>query len=365
MANQRLAQLRKRIAEEKLDALVITIPENQYYLSGFFPGHAYLDVTMIVSAEHAWISTDSRYYEDVKQRAPDFTLFQAGYDRTKWLGEFGAQTKAKLVGFEANHLTVASLKAWSKEARKAGFKLKPTNGIAQSLRVIKTPDELATIKRAVDITDAAFAHLLTQVKPGMTEKNAAWIIEKYMRENGADAMAFGIVASGPNAALPHAIPTDRKIQKGEPIIVDIGARVDYYHSDLTRTIVLGTPDEKFNTVYETVLKAQRAAERKIREGVKCKRADAFARNVIKKAGYGDYFGHGLGHDVGLAVHDGGVRASYTCAPKETLRANMTLTIEPGIYLPGWGGVRIEDLVVIQEDGIDVLSQATKEPVVKA
>ncbi|MBI3914024.1 MAG: aminopeptidase P family protein [Chloroflexi bacterium] len=364
MSNQRLARLRQRIADEGLDALIVNVPENQYYLSGFFPGHSYLDATMIVSANAAWISTDSRYYEDVKQRAPDFKLFEAGYERSKVIGAFGAEAKPKLVGFEANYLTVATHKAWAKEARKAGYKLKATNGIAQGLRMIKEPAELAAIKRAVEITDAAFAHFLTQVKPGMTEKDAAWIIERYMREHGADAMAFGIVASGPNAALPHAIPTDRQLQTGEPIIVDIGARVDYYHSDLTRTIVLGSPDDQFNKVYATVLKAQKTATRKIREGVKGRRADAFARNVIKKAGYSDYFGHGLGHDVGLAVHDGGVRASYTAGPKDIFRANMTLTLEPGIYIPGWGGVRIEDLVVIQEDGVDVLSQASKEPVVK-
>ncbi len=364
MPNHRLARLRQRIAAEGLDALIITVPENQYYLSGFFPGHSYLDATMIVSADRAWISTDSRYYEAVKQHAPDFKLIEAGYDRVQVIGEFGKEAKPKLVGFEASHLTVATHKAWAKAARKAGYKLKPTDGIVSTLRVVKEPDELAKIKRAVDITDAAFAHFLTQVKPGMTEKEGVWIIEKFMHEHGADAMAFGIVASGPNAALPHAIPTDRKIQKGEPIIIDIGARVENYHSDLTRTIVLGAPDEKFKQVYATVLKAQKTATRKIREGVKARRADAFARNVIKKAGYGDNFGHGLGHDVGLAVHDGGIRASYTAGPKDMFRANMTLTIEPGIYLPGWGGVRIEDLVVIQEDGVDVLSQATKEPVVK-
>ncbi len=364
MPNHRLTLLRQRLAEEKLDALVITTPENIFYLSGFYPGEAYLDATLIVSAEHAWISTDSRYYEAVKRHAQEFKLFEAGYDRAKWVAEFVKTAKPALIGFEAQHLTFATHKAWTKEARKAKCKLKPTQGIVQGLRVIKEPEELAKIKRAVEITDAAFADFIAQVKPGMTEKEAVWLIEQAMHAHGADAMAFGIVASGPNAALPHAVPTDRQLQRGEPIIVDIGARFERYHSDLTRTIVLGQPDEQFSKVYDTVLKAQRTAAKKIRDGVKCKRADAYARNVIKKAGYGDFFGHGLGHDVGLAVHDGGMRASYTAAPRDTLRANMTLTLEPGIYIPGWGGVRIEDLVVIQEDGVDVLSQSPKEPVVK-
>jgi Xaa-Pro aminopeptidase len=362
--NNRLARLREKIAKENLDALVVTVPENQLYLSGFNPGHSYLDVTLIVSKDHAWISTDSRYYEDVKAKAKDFMLYEAGYSRSSWIAAIGEAAHPKTVGFEANHLTVATFKEWSKAARKAGFKFKPASGMVQSLRVIKDAEELAKIKRAVDITDGAFAHLVSIVKPGMTEKEGAWVIEKYMREHGAEALAFAIIASGPNAALPHAIPTDRKFQRGEPIIIDIGCRVDDYHSDLTRTIILGEADEQFNKVFNTVLKAQRVAEKKIREGVKCKRADAFARNVIEKAGFGKNFGHGLGHDVGLAVHDGGTRASFSASPKEILRENMTLTIEPGIYIPGWGGVRIEDLVVIKEDGVDILSQASKEPVVK-
>jgi Xaa-Pro aminopeptidase len=359
--NQRLANLRVKLAEQDLDALFITRPENQLYLSGFSGGE-YLDATLLISAEHAWVSTDSRYYEDVKQRATDFTLFEAGYDRTKALGEFAAAVKPRVVGFEASHLTVATLKDWNKAARKAGFKLKPTKDLVETLRVVKEASELATIKRAVELTDTAFAHFLTVVQPGLTEKEGAWVIEAYMREHGADKIAFDlIVASGPNSALPHAIPGDRKLERGEPIIVDIGCRVNHYHSDLTRTICLGQPDDQFGKVYAVVLKAQRAAEKKIKAGVKGKRADAFARKVIDKAGHGDHFGHGLGHGVGLAVHEA-PRAHKIS--KDTYRPGMTLTIEPGIYLPGWGGVRIEDLVVIHEDGVEVLSQASKDPVVR-
>lgn len=358
--NKRLADLRTKLASAGLDGMLITRPENLYYLSGFGGGE-YLDATMLVSADEAWISTDSRYYEDVKQHAPDFKLFEAGYDRTKALSEFGAAVKPKTMGFEMTHLTVQTFKDWSKAARKAGFKLKPVVGIVEELRLIKTPEELEKIRRAVKLTDEAFAHFCTQVKPGMTEKEGAWIIEKYMREHGADKVAFDlIVAGGPNGAHPHAVPGERPFQLGEPIVVDIGARIDHYHSDLTRTIVLGKPDGKFDQVYKTVLKAQQAAEKKIHEGVKGKRADAFARNVIDKAGFGAHFGHGLGHGVGLAVHEG-PRASKLS--KDVYRAGMTLTIEPGIYLPDWGGVRIEDLVVIQESDVEILSQASKDPVV--
>ncbi|MBI5030964.1 MAG: aminopeptidase P family protein [Chloroflexi bacterium] len=359
--NKRLADLRAKLSQEGLDGLIVTRPDNQLYLSGF-PGGEYLDATMLISSDHAWISTDSRYYEDVKQRAKDFQLFEAGYDRNKVLGEFANTAKPKVMGVEASHLTMNTWKDWSKAARKAGFKLKPTDGLVEKLRMIKEPEELTTIKRAVDLTDRAFGHFCAVVKPGITEKEASWIIEKYMRETGADQVAFKlIVAAGPNSALPHAVPGDRKLVRGEPIVIDIGCQIDHYNSDMTRTILLGQPDDQFKKVYDTVLKAQKAAEKKIKAGIKGKRADSFARSVIDKAGFGDQFGHGLGHGVGLAVHEG-PRASKLS--KDVYQPGMTLTIEPGIYVAGWGGVRIEDLVVIRENDVEILTQANKEPIIK-
>ncbi|MBI4789181.1 MAG: aminopeptidase P family protein [Chloroflexi bacterium] len=356
--NDRLANVRAKLAEQNLDALLITVPDNLYYLSGFGGGE-YLDATMVISRDQHWISTDSRYYEEVKQRAPNFTLFEAGYDRVKVLGEFPKQVPVSTVGFEAAHLTVATLKDWSKAARKAGFKLKPTTGLIEELRAVKDEGELAKIKRAVQITDDAFRHLVACVKPGMTEKQVAWIIETYMREHGADKVAFTLlVQSGPNGAFPHGEPTARPIAVGEPLLLDIGCRVDHYNSDMTRTIILGEADDRFKQVYAAVLKAHTTAARRIKAGVKGKRADAFARAVAEKSEFKDHaFQHGLGHGVGLQVHEA-PRASKLS--KDTYKANMTLTIEPGIYIPGWGGVRIEDLVVIHEDGVDVLTQSPKE-----
>ncbi len=358
MNSQRVAQLREKIANEHLDALVVTSPDNQYYLTGF-SATEYLDATVLVSADQAWISTDSRYYEDVKQRAPNFKLFEAGYDRSQVFGEFANVAKPKVVGFEAPNLTVATLKEWSKAARKAGFKLKPVAGLVEQLRVVKDADELAAIKRAAELTDKAFAHFCECIKPGMTEKQGAWIIESYMREHGADKVAFTLlVQSGPNSALPHGEPTDRVIQTGEPLLLDIGACVDKYNSDMTRTVILGEATDQFKKVYQAVLKSQLAAERKVKAGAKGKRIDALARSAAEKSEFKEYtFQHGLGHGVGLAVHEM-PRASRLS--KDTYAPNMTLTIEPGIYIPGWGGVRIEDLVVIKQDDAEILSQAPKD-----
>jgi len=196
----------------------------------------------------------------------------------------------------------------------------------------------------------------------MTEKEGAWIIESYMRSNGADRLAFdSIVASGPNAALPHAEPTEREFQLGEPITIDIGSQIDGYNSDMTRTITLGHATDKFNEIYRIVLKAQQAVEKKAHVGMHGKQVDKIARRIIDKAGYEKEFGHGLGHGVGRVVHE--YPRAGRLFRKDVIKPNMVLTVEPGIYIPGWGGVRIEDLVVFREDGIEILTQSTKNPVI--
>jgi Xaa-Pro aminopeptidase len=221
---------------------------------------------------------------------------------------------------------------------------------------------LALLQRAIAISDDAFAAILPLLHPSMRERDVAWELEKAMRERGADAISFEIiVAAGPNGAQPHARAGDEQLGTGRPIVIDFGAQYAGYHADCTRTIVLGEPDEQFRTIYNTVLRAQEAAIAAIRPGMTSVEADATAREVIKEAGYGDEFGHGLGHGVGLDVHEG-PRLSFL--GKDTLPAGAVFSIEPGIYLPGWGGVRIEDLALLTEDGPQVLSQAIKEPVIR-
>jgi Xaa-Pro aminopeptidase len=228
------------------------------------------------------------------------------------------------------------------------------------LRVVKTPDELALIERAVAITDAAYEAVAATLRPEMTEREVARALEQAMLERGADGLAFPIiVAAGPNGAFAHHEPGDQPLGEGIPITIDMGAVVGGYHADLTRTVILGEPTERARDVYRTLMRAVDAAEEHIRAGMSGKDADAIARDVITEAGYGEYFGHGLGHGVGVRVHEAPSAGKDYDAP---LPAGGTLTIEPGIYIPGWGGARIEDLVLIDNGGVHVLSRASKQQV---
>lgn len=359
----RLERLRAKLDELELDAMIVSRNQDQRYLAGF-SGHADFDSVLFVSQGAARIATDFRYWEMAQHHAPDLQLVKIErgvYDLDAALRDFAVETGAKRIGFESQHVTVYHLKDWQKAARQIGVKLKPTVDIIKQLRAVKDKEEIERIHRAVQLTDEAFAYFVSQVRPGMTERQGAWLIEKFIREHGAERLAFSsIVASGPNAALPHAEPTDRAFQTGEPITIDIGACLDEYNADLTRTITLEYATDQFRKVYNTVLKAQLAVERKARAGMKGKQVDRLARRIIEKAGFGENFGHGLGHGVGRVVHEF-PRAGKTSQDK--IEPNMLLTVEPGIYIPGWGGVRIEDLVVFGEDGVRVLTQASKEPVV--
>jgi Xaa-Pro aminopeptidase len=235
--------------------------------------------------------------------------------------------------------------------------LVPLDGLVESLRIIKESEEIEFIAKAAEIVDNAFQHIEDIIRIGMSEKEVAWEVEKFMRENGSQKIPFDIiVASGPNSALPHAKPSQRTIQSGEPVLLDIGARIEGYCSDLSRTICLGNPDDIFKKVYDIVLGAQLAALAIIKDGMTGEQVDSLARTVIKQADYGEAFGHALGHGVGLAAHE---LPRLGPGSTELINANMVFTVEPGVYLPGWGGVRIEDLVVMEDSKVRVISRARK------
>lgn len=347
----RLAPLRQKLAEQELEAIVITQPENRRYLSGFTGS----DGALIISAEAAYLATDFRYYEQAQRQAPDFTLAKIEDKFPPRLAELIAEIGARRVGFESTHVTVDQHQRWTEAME--GFELVSTKGMVEELRAIKSEGELALIRRAVELSDAAFVHIVQWLRPGMMEKELAWEIEVFMRTHGADDIAFDlIIGSGPNGAMAHAEPSDRQIREGEPIVLDLGARVGGYCSDLTRTICLGEPNQRLRHIHSIVLEAQEAAEHAMRAGLKGSTVDAIARDLITAAGHREHFGHSLGHGVGLAVHE---RPRLAKTSGDVLQRGMVVTVEPGIYIEGWGGVRIEDLVVVREQGIELLTTAPK------
>jgi Xaa-Pro aminopeptidase len=350
----RLTKLRAILPEQDIDAVLISQPENRRYLSGFTGSAGWL----VITAERAMMVTDFRYYEQVGREAPDFELAKIKTRVADLLPELLADLDVKRLGFESQHLTVEQLNTF-KAAE--GVEWLPLENTVEKIRAVKDENEIDALRRSAALNDDAFTHLLEVIEPGMTEREAAWEIEAYMRTHGASKVAFDlIVAAGPNGALPHARPGDQAIQPGMPVVVDIGCVVDDYCSDMTRTFCLGEASPRYLEVWNLVLQAQEAAKAVIRAGTTGVEADAAAREVIVEAGYGDYFGHGLGHGVGLAVHEGPGASRLS---KDTFEAGMSLTIEPGIYLPGEFGVRHEDLVVIGEDSIEILTNTPKRPVV--
>jgi Xaa-Pro aminopeptidase len=234
----------------------------------------------------------------------------------------------------------------------------PVKDLVDKLRITKDTAEMSDLQAAIDVLDDCFMHLAkNELRVGRTEKEIALAVEQYLQSRGYTTSFPSIVASGPNSSMPHAVPTDRQIQEGEPITIDIGAMVNGYCSDMTRTVCIGTPSEKLREIHGLVLQAQETAERNIKNGMTGKDADALARDYLAEMGYGESFTHGLGHGIGLEVHE---PPSLSIRGSETkLTDGMVFSVEPGIYLPGWGGVRIEDLVVMEGEGVRVLCRSPK------
>ena len=353
MNTKRLKALRITLSEKNIPAILISRAENRYYLSSFSGSSGYL----LITADRQILATDFRYVEQVKQQSPDYSLFETRGEIAKWFPEFLSGTGLKELYFESEDITFERYSKIKEILIALGIELKPSMGIVEDLRAVKEPGEIALIDKAVAVSDAALEHIRRFARPGMTELQMAWEIEKHMREHGSEAVPFEvIVAAGKNAALPHHRPSDYIVRKGEPVVIDIGAKCEGYASDLTRTICLGKEDTQFRKIYEIVLEAQSSAETQIAAGMTGSTADAVARDIISTAGYGPDYGHGLGHGVGLVIHE---KPYLGVTSKDTLADGMVFTIEPGIYLPDWGGVRIEDTVVMESGKIRVLSTALK------
>jgi len=351
----RLTKLREKLAEKEIEGILISNPENRYYMSGFDGTAGYL----LITGDSAILATDFRYTERATSQAPDYDMFQVKGAMSKWLPNLINGVTVNTIAFESDHITFSLYNQITGilNDNQITTNFKASTDIVESIRVVKEPEELMLIEKASSVSDEAFNIVEARIKDGMTEKQVAWELEKTMRELGSEAIPFNIiVASGPNAALPHAQASDRQIRTGESVVIDMGARVGGYGSDLSRTICVGQPDATFKKIYKIVLDAQQAAIEAITEGMSGEQADKISRDVIENAGYGETFGHSLGHGVGLIEHE---QPFLSPNSNSILKDGMVFSLEPGIYVSGWGGVRIEDLAVMENGKVKLISHANK------
>lgn len=347
---QRLEKLKKLIREKELDAILIYMPVNRRYFSGFTGSAGY---ALIFQERNCFLS-DFRYIQQSQKQCEGFEIVTMTIENT--LSKILASFNITKLGIEDNFMDVAAYLKLKQDI--AGIEM---TGIGQDLtmiRAVKDEKELEYIAKAAEIADSAFTDILNHIKPGVTEKEIADRLESFMKSKGASGLSFdSIVASGVRSSLPHGVASDKQIEDGDFLTLDFGCIYNGYCSDMTRTIVVGKASDKQKKIYSIVLEAQLKALELVKPGEICKDIDAAARNIIAENGYADYFGHGLGHGVGLQVHElpvlnplGDIR----------LQENMVITDEPGIYIPDFGGVRIEDLIVVKQNGPVILSRSSKE-----
>lgn len=368
MFSYRRKVLADKLKNENKDMAVITSPSNLYYYTGFTGGEAYF--VLLADKAEGYVVTDSRYFEQVEKECPDLSLVKLeskGYSETVKefvnnlikSGSYSIEENKTLeVGIEESMQLSQYLKLLDvcKD-----WKFTVCSDFINEGRQVKDFDELIRIRKAEAIGDAAFTHILDFIKPGVSEREIALELEYFMKRQGASALSFEtIVASGENSSMPHAKVTDRKLQSGDFVTMDFGCVYQGYCSDMTRTVAVGNPTDEMMKVYQIVLEANKRAMEQVAEGIACNEIDALARDYIKDHGYGEYFGHGLGHGVGLDIHEE-PRFSPKC--DVITKENMVITVEPGIYLPGRFGVRIEDLVVVKKDGYENLTHSEKELIV--
>ncbi|MFF5995414.1 Xaa-Pro peptidase family protein [Lysinibacillus sp. KU-BSD001] len=350
----KLAKLRQQLIDKNIDALLITNEFNRRYMTGF-TGTAGV---AIVSQSDAVFITDFRYTGQATAQVKDFRIVQHKGTIFEEIANQVAQMNIKTLGFEKDAMTYGMYELYNKSVK---VDLVPISGLIEKIRLIKTTEEINIIKVACEIADHAFTHILDFIKPGKTELEVSNELEFFMRKQGATSSSFDIiVASGVRSALPHGVATDKLIEKGDFVTLDFGALYNGYISDITRTIAVGQPSEKLVEMYNVVLESQVLALEKVGPSMTGIEADAVARNYLTAKGYGEAFGHSTGHGIGLEVHEG---PGLSFRSETVLEPGMTVTIEPGVYLPGIGGVRIEDDILITETGNERLTHSTKELII--
>ncbi len=354
MSRERLEAVRKIISEAEVDALLVTHPVNRRYLSGFDGSSGLL----LISESQAYLVTDFRYLEQAEKQAEAFTIIRRHDELYPGLSEIISQNGWLTIGFEAKELTYDSYREMEE---KLNNRWVPLTDTVEKLRMVKNDAELAVMSKGAAQLDQAFSYLLTQIKPGMSERQLALELEIYLLRAGAEERSFKfIVASGPRGALPHGAASEKIMQAGELVTIDFGAVFAGYATDMTRTVCLGQPDQLQLKIYELVKKAQAAAATAVSPQKNSKEIDSVARDIIEKAGYGEYFGHGLGHGIGLETHEAPTLSQRS---ETVLEPGMVMTIEPGVYLPGQGGVRIEDMVYVTETGVHSMTTSRRELII--
>ena len=355
---KRIARLKDELAGTEIDTLIIFSDENRRYLSGFTGEDGSYDESagiLIITQDHLILATDSRFETQAAQETEGYEIYCYKKSMASELPHILENLHSQTIGLESARLTHALYTRIEKETKAAGLecRFQPEDTLLKGIRLQKDATEIKIIKKALAIAETSFLELRAMIHPGMTEKKAAWLLEKFMRQNGADALSFPVIAaSGKNSALPHAIPGDRTFTTGEPLLFDFGARLDGYCSDTSRTLVIGSPDNTFKEAYEVLNIAQQMAVDAIVPGIKCSDIDKIARNHIDSSRFKGTFGHSLGHGVGLAIHEGPRLSSLD---DSVLKPGMVVTVEPGIYLPQWGGIRLENMILVTENGAEVLN----------
>ena len=354
----RIERLKARLKAEKLEGVLLLNDSNIRYMSGFTGSDSYVLISDDVNA----FITDSRYTEQAESECKGFEVIRWGkplLGLNETIKELCTKYGMTKIAFEKEHVTYGIYEKLIKEL--PAVEWIPTSELVEQLRSIKDEEEIECIREAAQIADQAFAEILKYIRPGVTEKDIERELQYLIKKQGADDIGFSsIVASGKRSSLPHAIPSDKKIEKGDFVTLDFGATYRGYRSDMTRTVIVGEADDKQREIYGIVKAAQAAASDCIKAGVSCKAVDDSAREYISNAGYKECFGHGLGHGLGLDIHE---EPYLSPSSEKVLDFGNVVTVEPGIYLPNWGGVRIEDTVVVGENGIEVLTKSTKELII--
>lgn len=351
--NKKVGRLIKFFEEKNIEAIIVTNDKNCAYLSGFRGTSGFL----VITHKKRFLFTDFRYIEQAESQTESFEVIAVKDEKmSAALKKVVDDQKIKKLGFEEEHV---SYECYGEMREKLhGTDLIPLKDVIENLRAVKDADEIEKIKQAVSIADRAFEHVADMIVPGMKEREIAAEIEYFMKKNGAGGSSFEtIVASGVRSSLPHGTSTDKIIESGDTVVLDFGAVFEGYCSDMTRTVFMEKADRRLLDLYAIVLEAQLAAINGIRSGMIGRDVDKISRDIIAKYGYGDYFGHGLGHGVGLDIHE---KPRLSPTSDMVIRNGMVFTVEPGVYMPGLGGIRIEDTVMLENNNVHVLTRSGKD-----